>query len=30
MGKVIQIEVPEEIGVLIDSDPTLKTLSRKL
>ncbi len=30
MGKVIQVEVPEEIGVLIDSDPTLRSVVEKI
>jgi len=30
MKKVIQIKVPEEIGVLIDSDPTLRSVVEKI
>lgn len=30
MRKVIQIKVPEEIGVLIDSDPVLKNIVEKI
>ena len=30
MRKVIQIKVPEEIGVLMDSDPVLKNIVEKI
>ncbi len=30
MGKIIQVKVPEEIGVLIDSDPLLKNVVEKI